>query len=390
MQQIFRRLEKFFPLLKNTFLPAAIFTVGLLGFYLWQPQEKQLAEFHYTLLLLCLLSFGALFYFNRGKPAFFIITTFVAYIILNFLKKKYGEECILSPEFVNLSILLPATLVLLYYLPARSFQCRENLLLFAVLLAEYTLGEKLSEQGVSIGFSLGFETYAALNNLSLLFFAAALLSFFITASVSGSILDTALFFATAETGLGFYYAPAPGAPIIFFGCAALTIFVAVNINLYNSIYRDSLTGLYSRSAFLSQAKNFPLKYSLSLILIDDYKRLTQIFGKKSMKKLLRMITERILSVENDASIYSYSSEEYIIVFKGEDKNAAFEKTEAVRRSIASAEFILHDCKKPIKLTISCSVSEKKRSDANVLDVLSRAEKAMQKTGRFTQNITTKA
>ena len=47
-------------------------------------------------------------------------------------------------------------------------------------------------------------------------------------------------------------------------------------------------------------------------------------------------------------------------------------------------------KKPIKLTVSCAVSEKKRSDANSVEVLVRAHKALQKTYKFTQNVTSKA
>ena len=103
-----------------------------------------------------------------------------------------------------------------------------------------------------------------------------------------------------------------------------------------------------------------------------------------------MITLRLLETETEAQIYRYAEDEFVIIFRGEDKNTAFEQMEEMRRSIASAEFMLRGYKKPIKLTVSGSVSEKKRSDANAVEVLVRADKALQKAYRFTQNITSKA
>ena len=75
---------------------------------------------------------------------------------------------------------------------------------------------------------------------------------------------------------------------------------------------------------------------------------------------------------------------------GEIKNEAYEKTEQIRRGIAGTEFCLRGYNKPIKLTVSGAVSEKKRSDADAVEVIYRANKALQKANRFTQNITTKA
>ena len=79
-----------------------------------------------------------------------------------------------------------------------------------------------------------------------------------------------------------------------------------------------------------------------------------------------------------------------LIFKNEDKNAAYNQMEQIRRSVASAEFMLAKSPKAVKLTISGSVSEKKRSDANAMEVLSRVHKTLQKTSAFSFNITSKA
>lgn len=103
-----------------------------------------------------------------------------------------------------------------------------------------------------------------------------------------------------------------------------------------------------------------------------------------------MIASRITETEFENQVYRYTPDEFVIIFKKEDKNEGFDRLEKIRRAVASAEFMLGRRKKPIKLTVSCAVSEKKRSDANSVEVLVRAHKALQKTYKFTQNVTSKA
>ncbi len=103
-----------------------------------------------------------------------------------------------------------------------------------------------------------------------------------------------------------------------------------------------------------------------------------------------MIAMRLTEVERENPIYRYSENEFIVIFKNEGKKESFERLENIRRAVASAEFMLAKGKKGLKLTVSCCVSEKKRSDDNSLEVLERARKALQKAYQFTQNITSKA
>ena len=161
-------------------------------------------------------------------------------------------------------------------------------------------------------------------------------------------------------------------------------------HLYQSTYKDELTELPGRNSFLLHSKDFPLKYSIGLILIDDYERLSKVFGRQGINSLVKMISQRLQDTETEAQIYRYNDDEFVVLFRGEDKKSAFNRVEQMRRSIASAEFMLRGYKKPIKLTVSGSVSEKKRSDANAVEVLVRADKALQKAYRFTQNITSQA
>ena len=103
-----------------------------------------------------------------------------------------------------------------------------------------------------------------------------------------------------------------------------------------------------------------------------------------------MIAGRITEEEGEENVYRYNEDEFVIVFRNEDKNESFEHLEKIRRSIASAEFVLNNRKKAVKLTVSTCVSEKKRSDANSIEVLFRAHKTLQKANEFSHNISSKA
>lgn len=391
MRQILLQLEKIFPLLRNTTLPALLFGLSLLGFYACQPlATPNLLNLHHLFYAFALLSFLLLLYFNRSKPAFFILNLVLAYILVNLLKRQLGADYYFSSAaYQNLCLFLPLNLGLFYALPEQKLITRRSVYLLLLIFAEYTIAEHLSRHGIHLGTSLNLSPLSGLNTLNLLLFSIILISQFITCSVSGKILDTSLFFATFCTCLGLYYSSSPTALSLFFSGASLIIFLATIEHIYHTTYKDELTGLSGRNAFMLHSKDFPLKYSLGILLIDDYQRLSQVFGRFGINALVKMITQRLLDAEPESQIYRYNTDEFVVLFRNEDKNHAFTRMENMRRAIACAEFMLRGYNKPIKLTVSGSVSEKKRSDANAVEVLVRAGKSLQKARRFTQNITYK-
>jgi len=95
-------------------------------------------------------------------------------------------------------------------------------------------------------------------------------------------------------------------------------------------------------------------------------------------------------LEPDALLYRCTPDEFIIIFPNAEKGTSFQRVDEIRRQIAASEFILNRIKRPLKITVSCSVAEKKRSDGNIGDVFIRAHRVLQKTYKFTQNITSRA
>ena len=389
MKKLTAWLQGIFPLLQNMFLPALISAAAIIWFYAHDgisPAGRQ--ALHHLFYLLCFASFLILLYFNQNKGIFFIFCLVIAYTLLNRLKYTLPETFMATPAYINLCALLPLNLILFYFLPEQKLLSRPNVYLLLIIFASYTLGEKLSYNGISLTFAW-LPVNGGLSAFSLLAFAGALLSFYISTVISGRIMDYSLFFATLLSAFGFYYAADSAAPVLFFCLAALVIILGLCEEIYNDIYKDCLTGFASRNAFIIQAPKFPLKYSIGIISIDNYANLTKAFGRRNLKNLLKMIAHRIAVTETEAVIYRYGKDELVLIFKNQDKNSAYAQMEEIRRAIAAAEFMLSPKQKPIKLTVSGSVSEKKRSDTNAFEVLSRARKTLQKTSAFSYNVTSK-
>ena len=383
------QIEKTLPLIGNMLLPAFLFAFALLGFYISTSFSGGMTTFfHVGFYLLSFAGFLILLYFNRSKPVFLLLIMVLSYTLINLFKHGLAENYAGSAAYLSLCTLVPLNLLFFYFWPPRQLLCKTNIWLLLGLFGQYALVEHLARHDVALGFFLSGS--APLNFLACIAFSLLLAVVFINAIRSGSITDYNFFFAFLCLLLAFYYSGTASGLSVFSFTAVLCLLSALLQNLYNETYKDPLTGLDSRNSYMIHAKNFPLKYSIGIISIDDYDKLGINFGKRIRNILTKLIAERIIELEKDENIYRYSPDEFVIVYKSLDKNEGFERLETIRRAIASAQFQFSPRRKPIKLTVSASISEKKRSDANSFEVLVRAGKVLQKTRSFSHNVTSKA
>lgn len=390
MHKFIYNIQQILPQVHNSLLPALIFALALLGFYLYgNISSESMLTFHVAFFVINIVSAGILIYFNQRKPILYLLVVSLSYMLINYFKKRYSLDYLSSPAYLNLCFFVPLNLCLFYFWPNRRLLTRYTVYWLLLIFAQFAIAEKLTAQSVAIAVNLSSDTIN-LNSLSMTLFAVASLAAFIRTVYSGTIMDSALFFAGLNIFAGFYYSSSPTALTIFFCAAAATTCYAIAKNIYYTTYTDPETGLASRNAYLQQAKSFPLKYSLGIVCIDNYDHLGKVFGHRGLSALTKMITMRLLEVENDSPVYRYSEDEFVIIFKNEDKKEGFEHLENIRRAIASTEFMLGNRKKGLKLTVSCCISEKKRSDDSSIEVLIRTRKALQKAYQFTQNVTSKA
>lgn len=390
MKKLALWFQGIFPLLHNMMLPALISAGGLLFFFAHNELTLSTRQsLHLIFYFTSFVSIILLFYFNCSKGIFFILTILFGYTCLNRIKYNYPEDFLFMPEYVNLCFFMPIALLIFGNISSPKLLTKRNIYFLILFLVIYSLGE-LSSHG-QLSLTTGFlPTGGSISGLSLSIFIFCNIFFYIRTVISGKILDYSFFFSSMLCFFGFFYSEHSSGPVLFFTLSSIIILLGLAEEIHNDIYKDSLTDFASRNAFIIHSKKFPLKYSVGLIRIDNYNNLGKAFGKRGQQKLTRMISNRIFSIGTDAIIYRYSHDELVAIFKNEGKNAAFEQMEQIRRAVASADFYLSNHKKPIKLTVSGCISEKKRSDANTLEVLTRVRKSLQKTSSFSCNITSKA
>ena len=384
------QIEQTLPLIGNMLLPAFIFAAALLGFYYSGAFSSTTT--HILHIGIYLLSVGctlAQIYFNRSKLLFAFFIVLLAYTLINLFKHLNPETYFAMPAYISLSTLIPLNLLLFYFLPPRPLFSKINLRLLLIVFLQYAAAELLARQNTALGVPVT-EFLPTLNWAALGGFMLLCGIILVNAVRTGSISNYHCFFASLSLMLAFYYSPTASGLTIFTFAAVLCLLSALAQTTYNDIYKDPLTQLNSRNSFIIHSKNLPFKYSIGIVSIDDYDKLRDNFGRRAQNVLTKLIAERISELEKDELIYRYGADEFVIVFKTADRNESFERLETIRRAVASASFEYRPRRKPLKLTVSAAVSEKKRSDANAVEVLIRAAKVLQKTRAFSHNVTSKA
>ena len=142
MRKFIHNLQQILPLVHNTHLPAFIFALALLGFYLCGDiAEQSMLTLHAAFFLLNVTSAGILIYFNRRKPVLYLLVICLSYLLINHFKKLYSLDYLSSPAYLNLCFFAPLNLGLFYFWPDRRLLSRHTVywLLVTVSYTHLTL-----------------------------------------------------------------------------------------------------------------------------------------------------------------------------------------------------------------------------------------------------------
>ncbi len=367
-------VKKIFTSIRASYLPALIFSLVAFWYYA-VPEPLPAAKYgwHIAVFVLYVVNFLFSVFVAKNRMAFAVLWIPAVYLALNHLNLEGQDQ---SFSFHLLAVMLALNWFYFMLESEKPLYRQDSFYLLCFLLAEWVVFENLSAPD-------SFLPQAAVYVVWLTVLVACL----IIQGRSENILTAAMPYALLSLYAGMY--DPCGAPLYF--AAASLIMLTASVQDYGvSYFRDSLTGVYSRNSYYIRARrSFPLKYSIGVICIDDYAKLLKVFGRRRTDMLTLMVVNKIREVGTGAEIYRYTDDEFILVFKNEDKKQSYEYLETIRRAVAGAEFVL-SARKVVKITISAGVSEKKRSDADVDVVLNRTREVLQKAYKFTQNITSKA
>ncbi len=381
--RLHQTLEKYLPLIGNMLIPAAIFAYGLFDFLLQEEFDYADSQVcHGFFFGLAVVNFVILLYFNQGRLLFFNMVIVLSYILLNRLKVLFGSDYTNTAWFANLVFFLFLNMLIFYHIHSRKFLGKTSLLLLVLIIFEYIIAEQLSRHGWAISFYCWGINICPAVLVSILCFMSLY-----HAIRDGKLTDYNIFFASLCVFFGVYYSNNHQGLSMFYALSQFIIGIDIIYNLVYHYYYDGITELYSRKSYQHQSAHFPQKYCLGIISIDGYDKLLKNIGTKAVNSTVKMIS-RIISQNNPGdTVYRYDDDEFVIFYKKLDKKESFARLDEIRRLIAGLSFAYSSAQKPLKLTVSCSVAEKRRSDLNATEVLSRADAAMRKTLKFSHNVT---
>ncbi|MCK4806837.1 MAG: diguanylate cyclase, partial [Candidatus Aegiribacteria sp.] len=163
---------------------------------------------------------------------------------------------------------------------------------------------------------------------------------------------------------------------------------------FNSVGIDPLTGLHDRS-FLENANEKYLSkdkpWSLLMLDVDHFKLINDIYGHLTGDKVLRQtaLTIQVNLKESDTAV-RFGGDEFIVILPDTDEEGALNLAQRLIYEIKCVTFT-----SGLHLSLSIGVSQSRITDRSIMDLVSRADKALYKakeTGRgrfffFTEDLT---
>ena len=146
-------------------------------------------------------------------------------------------------------------------------------------------------------------------------------------------------------------------------------------------FQDALTKLANRASFdeyfakeLVRFHHKQFDLAISVIDLDDFKRINDTFGHTAGDKTLQVIAETLTKVMGkDVFISRYGGEEFVIIFKDTDKITVMNKLNMLRKKVASLPFTFKGTR--VSITLSIGVTLIQRDDI-VHSAFERADTAL--------------
>ena len=146
-------------------------------------------------------------------------------------------------------------------------------------------------------------------------------------------------------------------------------------------FQDALTKLANRASFdeffakeLVRFHHKQFDLAITVIDLDDFKRINDTFGHTAGDKTLQVIADTLTKVMgNDVFISRYGGEEFVLIFKDVDKITVMNRLNMLRKKVASLPFTFKGTR--VTITLSIGVTLVQRDDI-VHSAFERADTAL--------------
>ncbi len=145
---------------------------------------------------------------------------------------------------------------------------------------------------------------------------------------------------------------------------------------------DPLTGAHNRMAIeerlaeeQSRLERYGREFSVLMIDLDHFKLVNDNFGHAIGDKCLKELVVRLQArVRASDMVGRYGGEEFVVILPETAAKEAGEVAEKLRITVEEIEFLVRGSKLPI--TISVGVTQATPKDADIRDILDRADRAL--------------
>lgn len=383
--------EKIFLFCKKTFLPEALAGLFLVYFFTISEFSESAYQTTHTLFVVAVaLSLMVSVFFRVMSVMAVVSIVYISYIVISAQRYLYGEDYIFSAGYNIWCMLVLPDLLFAYLFFGKYNKHRHWSLFYVFLFVQTALIERMQNPNMDADSYYFYKHIGMLNYPAFYLSLISMLVIFILYIKKGKMLGAAAFFSSIMVFVSVLISDNLFAFNLFLLAAVSIELVSMLSYLGYIRFKDEELDVAGFRAYIYEAeKKYPLKYSISLLYIDDYERLLKRFGCHKMISLKKMFITRINKVNPDVQIYNYRDDSFILAFLNCSAPESFEKAEEIRRSLVKSIFIFNE-NNHLQLTVSQCISEKKRSDIDSNAVLERAEENLQKACKFTRNITIKA
>ena len=353
--------------------------------------EETYGSIHMCFIVSSIIAFSVAVAFKIPSIATTVFVTTVSYIVINNIRNVYGEDYVFSAGYNIWCLLLFPNLLISYFIYIKDRPYHIWNLFFIIILIETAFVEQLQKQQIDADSYFFYKHIGMFNYPAISIALICILILVIQHILNGKIMSASVLTATISIFIGIFLSDNLLAYSLFFCVSSCICLITSVYYAYYKANRDEQLNIENTSAFIRASKNkYPMKYSLSLLYIDEYERILKRFGENKTVALKKMLIKKIRQTTAKAMIYSYKSDAVILAFKNMNATETFEIADEIRRTLAKSIFI-YDENNNLQLTVSQCISEKKRSDGeDASNVLLRAETNLQKACQFTRNITIKA
>jgi len=354
-------------------------------------------------------------YFNRARAFTAALTFLTVYYLIQTNLQTFIADATTLYLYTALSVLLPATLMFLMFLPERGLRNQYGMLMISIVPLQIVLAVILYRSWPEAVWTAAINTWLPahpfaqymLSVPASMGFAVAVLAGLFMLRRRDSEYDAALVVLLVTGFITLARFDLPRLSLAMFSAAGISLIVSLLRSSHEMAYRDELTGLLGRRAFNERLKGLGRRYVIAMLDVDHFKTFNDTYGHDIGDDVLKMVAQKIATVQGGGIAYRYGGEEFSIVFPGKDLKDCKPYLEDVRRAVESYRMLVRNRKqrpktgkaaeerrgrrtrqrdsKTVFVTISIGVSAPKNRQITVDEVLKAADAALYKAKQNGRN-----